>query len=332
MRSGVSGGRLERREGLWVGRFEAMASHCELHVEVEDQILASHLLAVAAEEANRIERKYSRYLPDNPIHAINCASPVIVDEETAGLLDFAGRCHRLSHGRFDVTAGVLRRLWRFDGGDRLPSRRQVKELLPLIGWEKVDWRSPSIALRPGMELDLGGIGKEYAVDRAIALLGGETAAPLLLNFGGDLRVSGARRDGQPWRVAIEDPRGDASRNRFPRRSPTEGRRSGQGDRDLLGRPRHERGQPPLPAAPRRPLLAHTQSTHRLADNERAPLGDRCRAHLHGGRHDRDLRHAARRRGRGLPGRAGGRPLVPALALMARSAARARSSRRPHRSA
>ncbi len=55
-----------------------------------------------------------------------------------------------------------------------------------------------------MEIDFGGIGKEYAVDRALALAESYTRAPVMVNLGGDLRVSGPRRDGTPWYVAIED--------------------------------------------------------------------------------------------------------------------------------
>jgi len=64
-------------------------------------------------------------------------------------------------------------------------------------------------LPEGMEIDFGGIGKEYAVDRVLALLRGQTDAPLLVNFGGDLAVSGPRRDGSAWVVGIEDPGGTA---------------------------------------------------------------------------------------------------------------------------
>jgi thiamine biosynthesis lipoprotein len=198
---------LEKRDATWVGRFDAMASPCELIMEIEDQILAGEMLAAVAAEAGRIERKFSRYLAGNPIDTINGSEgrPVEVDDETADLLDFAERCHGLSQGRFDVTAGVLRRLWRFDGSDRVPSRRQVKELLPLIGWDRLSWRRPWITLVPGMEIDLGGIGKEYAVDRAQGLIAGRTESPCLINFGGDLRVTAPSRSGRPWRVAIEGP-------------------------------------------------------------------------------------------------------------------------------
>ncbi len=197
---------LERRGTLWLGRFAAMAGPCEMQVELKDSILAAELLRSCAEETWRIEEKFSRYRPDNVMAELNAAAgkPWRADAETAKLLDFAARCHALSGGLFDVTAGVLHRVWRFDGSDRLPSRAEVKALLPSVGWEQVDWHSPVLRLEPGMEIDLGGIGKEYAVDRCIDLLGGRTPSPCLVNFGGDLRVSGPRRGGGAWRVVVEN--------------------------------------------------------------------------------------------------------------------------------
>ncbi|HUQ53227.1 MAG TPA: FAD:protein FMN transferase [Gammaproteobacteria bacterium] len=181
-----------------------MASPCEVHVAAGDRALAERILAVAAGEAARIEAKFSRYRRGNVIDAINTAQgrPVVVDDETARLLDYAAQLFELSDGKFDVTSGVLRRAWRFDGSDRLPSRESVAALLPIVGWHKVRWRAPELTLPAGMELDLGGIGKEYAVDRAAALV-----RPLsnrcLVNFGGDLLALGPQADGQPWRVGIE---------------------------------------------------------------------------------------------------------------------------------
>jgi len=206
---------LERGEGVWIGRFAAMASPCEVQLELADAAQAAALARAVAAEALRIEAKYSRYRADSAIARINAAAgaPFAVDAETAGLLDLAARCHALSEGRFDVTAGVLRRAWRFDGSDRLPSRAQVKALLPLVGWQKLRWEPPRLTLPAGMEIDLGGLGKEYAVDRCVALIAACTQAPCLVNFGGDLAVSGPRAAGRPWRVAIEDP----ARAEVPRR-------------------------------------------------------------------------------------------------------------------
>jgi len=181
-----------------------MASTCEVHVDTADREDASRVLGSVTAEAQRIEAKFSRYRADNIVHAINTAAgdPVTVDEETARLIDYAAQLFDLSEGKFDITSGVLRRIWRFDGSDRVPSREQIDGVKRLVGWRRVRWERPVIALEPGMEIDFGGIGKEYAVDRAAAL-----SAPFtercLLNFGGDLRALGPRANGRPWQVGIE---------------------------------------------------------------------------------------------------------------------------------
>jgi thiamine biosynthesis lipoprotein len=181
-----------------------MASPCEVHVAAGERELAERILALAAGEAARIEAKFSRYRRGNVVHAINTAQgrTVRVDDETARLLDYAAQLYDLSDGKFDVTSGVLRRAWRFDGSDRVPSREAVEALLPIVGWDKVHWSAPDITLPDGMEIDLGGIGKEYAVDRAAALVR-PLSSQCLLNFGGDLRALGPHTDGKPWRVGVE---------------------------------------------------------------------------------------------------------------------------------
>lgn len=181
-----------------------MAGPCEVHVAEADRATAERILALAAGEAARIETKFSRYRASNIIAAINTADgrTVVVDPETSGLLDYASRLYELSNGLFDVTSGVLRRAWRFDGSDRVPSHETIAQLLPLVGWDKVRWRPPELTLPPGMEIDLGGIGKEYAVDRAAALVQ-PLSTRCLLNFGGDLLALGPQSGGPPWRVGIE---------------------------------------------------------------------------------------------------------------------------------
>ncbi len=162
--------------------------------------------AIAANEALRIEKKFSRYRNDSVtawIHE-NRGASVDVDEETAALIDFASQCHDLSDGLFDITSGVLRRAWKFDGSDRIPDPATVDRLLPLVGFDKLRWSSPRLLLPAGMELDFGGIGKEYAVDRAYELLAARDSAPFLVNFGGDLRANRPPAHG-PWQVGIERP-------------------------------------------------------------------------------------------------------------------------------
>jgi thiamine biosynthesis lipoprotein len=185
-----------------------MASPCEILSDASDRQTAARLLEIARTEALRIEKKFSRYRDDSVVHAIHASRgrEIEVDPETASLLDFADACHRMTEGRFDVTSGVLRRVWKFDGSDRLPAADAVAAILPLVGWERVLWRSPRLLLPPEMEIDLGGIGKEYAVDRVVTLLAAASDAPILVNFGGDLRASAPRSGAIPWRVGVEDPK------------------------------------------------------------------------------------------------------------------------------
>jgi FAD:protein FMN transferase len=167
---------------------------------------ADAIVQAVADCAWRIEDKFSRYRPGNIVHAINTSggAPVTVDDETANLLDFAAKLTELSQGQFDITSGVLRRAWTFDGGSCVPTQAQIDELLSLIGWRKVEWHRPVLKLRPQMEVDFGGIGKEYAVDTAARVADEMTpGTSVLVNLGGDIAVRNPRRNGEPWRVGIE---------------------------------------------------------------------------------------------------------------------------------
>jgi len=187
------------------GRFHAMGSPCELLSEAPSAIEAEVLTALVANEAWRIEDKFSRYLGGNIIDQINTAEgrPLEVDDETSHLLAFAETLYELSDGAFDITSGVLRQAWTFDGSDRLPTIAEVEKLLTYVGWEKADWDTPILMLPPRMEIDLGGVGKEYAVDRAVLELQATTQTPCLINFGGDLAVTGPPKRRPAWTVGIE---------------------------------------------------------------------------------------------------------------------------------
>ena len=188
-----------------MGRFRAMGGPCEVLAEVADEAEARKLTDTVANCAWRIENKFSRYRADNIIARINTAGgkPVEVDDETANLLDFAALMHRLSDGLFDITSGVLRKAWTFDGGSGLPAQSDIDALLPLVGWPKVRWARPTITLPAGMQIDFGGIGKEYAVDQATQLVTQMSSTAVLVNFGGDLAVTRCRDGGRAWRVGIE---------------------------------------------------------------------------------------------------------------------------------
>lgn len=194
--------------GGYVGRFQAMGGPCEVLIDCDDAGQANEAVRLAADEAWRIEAKFSRYRRDSVVGEINAraGAPVAVDDETASLLAFADRCFELSDGLFDITSGVLRKAWTFDAGARIPAAADIARLLRYVGWGKVSWDSTTVCLPPGMEIDLGGLGKEYAVDRAAALIAGHTSRGALVNFGGDLAITGPRRGDKAWVVGVDDPR------------------------------------------------------------------------------------------------------------------------------
>jgi len=202
---------LERRvtlsltEDAWIGRFQAMGSPCEVVCESPRRSDAAEMCELVADEAWRIEDKFSRYRDDNVVAQINRAADVTVelDDETADLVDFAATLYQLSDKRFDITSGVLRKAWIFDGSDRVPSQREIDTLLARVGWHRVSWQRPRLTLPTGMEIDLGGIGKEYAVDKAVARIRSAGGGPCLINFGGDLASTAMPCRRRCWKVGIE---------------------------------------------------------------------------------------------------------------------------------
>ncbi len=190
---------MQIQQGVFSYSFGAMGTSCALKLFADFQIQADMAAALGMAEVERIEEKYSRYKENSTLSTINrvaCGGTVVVDEETAGLLDYAFACFKKSDGLFDITVGVLRRVWNFSSGS-LPNDDAVKTLLPMIGMDKVIWRSPCLSFAvPGVEMDFGGIGKEYAVDRLANLLTAEGIRHGLIDLGGDLFVLGPHPNGQ----------------------------------------------------------------------------------------------------------------------------------------
>jgi thiamine biosynthesis lipoprotein len=190
--------------------WKAMGSPCELHLHGQDLVAVARVAEAAIAEVARLERKYTRYRDDSLTSRINasagCPRGVRVDDETASLLDYAETCFEQSGGLFDLTSGILRRAWDFHSG-RLPSQAEIEPLLARVGWRRARWERPRFALpTPGMEIDFGGVVKEYAADRVAELCRMAGCHHALIDLGGDLAVVGPHPDGRPWRVGIRDPR------------------------------------------------------------------------------------------------------------------------------
>jgi len=186
-----------------------MGCPCEVLVETDAAAVARCVAGSAMAEARRIDQKFSRYQKGSVIHAIHerHGGAFRVDEETARLLDYGAALWRISDGAFDLTSGVLRHAWSFDNGRVEGHPERIPSLLARVGWRRVGWnpRTREIVLPEGMELDLGGIGKEYAVDRVADWAAANVDCPVLVNFGGDLRAVGPPPAGGAWRVGIDSP-------------------------------------------------------------------------------------------------------------------------------
>lgn len=197
--------------------YRAMGTQITFTAYTRDEALAIAAFEEAAAEFRRIEDLLTVWKPDSEIARINRAAgraPVVVSEETLKLLLEGRRFYEWSDGRFDLSFGALAGLWKFDHDrdDRIPDPKEVKAKLPLVDYRKVriDEKDRSVFLpKEGMRLHLGGLGKGYAVDKAVALLRARGLLDFMVQAGGDLYVAGKKGD-RAFRVGIRDPRGPAS--------------------------------------------------------------------------------------------------------------------------
>ena len=186
-----------------------MGCPCVLHLYAPSRERAESAADAGEAEVERLERKYTRYREESVTSQLNHTagdpSGSEVDDETAALLDYAATAFEQSGGVFDLTSGILRRAWDLRSG-RVPSNDEIRELLRRIGWQRLRWRRPRLVLPvPGMELDFGGIVKEYAADRVVATCRERGILHGLVDLGGDLAVVGPHPDGRAWKIGIRDP-------------------------------------------------------------------------------------------------------------------------------
>lgn len=190
----------------WQHQFSVMGGPAQLLLHSDDRALFELAAEKAEALARHYEQKYSRYRDDSVLMQINRSdgTKISVDDETAAILHFADQAYQISEGLFDVTSGVLRRIWNFSTA-QMPTAKQVTDILPLVSWSKVHWQAPYLTLPIGMELDLGGLVKEYAVDAIADALRALNVRHGLISLAGDIAVIGPPSDKAAWPVAISDP-------------------------------------------------------------------------------------------------------------------------------
>ncbi|XOV81280.1 MAG: FAD:protein FMN transferase [Aestuariibacter sp.] len=193
---------------LYQHTFKAMGSQCsiQLYCETPEQYHAASSASLA--ELERLEAKYSRYRPQSLLSKINEQAgiqAVEIDAETTQLFQYAHVAYAESDGLFDITSGVLRNIWDFNTG-RIPSQQAIEETLDLIGYDRIE-RSANHVFLPtkNMQIDFGGIVKEYAADCLSAIVKKMGINSGLINLAGDIHIVGPLPDGSPWQVGISHP-------------------------------------------------------------------------------------------------------------------------------
>ena len=194
-----------------------MGSTLTLSASTADEVGARVAFDEVFHEFSRLEKLMSTWIADSDVSRINRAAgvrPVPVNGEVREVLTIARQMSEGTGGKFDVTFGALSGLWKFDHDQDnvLPDMHEVRRHLPLIDYRAVqidDTAGTVFLARKGMSLHLGGIGKGYAIDRAAAILRRLGLRHFMVQSGGDIYVAGTK-DGRPWRLAIQDPRGAAN--------------------------------------------------------------------------------------------------------------------------
>jgi thiamine biosynthesis lipoprotein len=192
----------------------AMGSELKLTAWTSDEPIANAAFDAVFAEFDRLDRLMSVWKPESDIVRLNAAAgqhAVPVSPEVMAALQAAHQVSDWTGGKFDVTFGALSDLWKFDHDqdDRIPDHHEVKRRLPLVNYQALvldDKAGTAFLTRTGMRAHLGGIGKGFAVQRAVAILRQHGLRNFMIQAGGDLYVGGRRGD-RPWRLGINDPRG-----------------------------------------------------------------------------------------------------------------------------
>ncbi len=191
-----------------------MATSSTLTVVVPqgEEAAAQKALAKAEATLRRVEALMSAYRDDSEVRRLNHAPArerVTLSPETVEVLRAARRFTELTGGAFDVTAGALFRLWRRCAGEgRLPKREELAAARAASGWTVLELLDDGAVKADELaRVDLGGIAKGYAIDRAIEAMKAAGCVGGLVDVGGDIRCFGAKPGGRPWRIAVRAPAG-----------------------------------------------------------------------------------------------------------------------------
>lgn len=167
-------------------------------------------IEAAFEEMKKVDTLMSTYKENSEVSILNREGENHLSTETLQVIGEAINFSEITGGAFDITCRPLINLWKKAKKEQvIPSPQEIKEALSLVGYEKIKILPEGDVVRfkqKGMQIDLGGIAKGYAVDRAIEALRKNGIRRALVNAGGDLYALGNGPGGEKWKVGIQDPR------------------------------------------------------------------------------------------------------------------------------
>jgi thiamine biosynthesis lipoprotein len=193
---------------------DAMGSTYSISVYGSDRIRMEAAIDAAFDEVRRLDDLLSNYKPDSEWSQVNrnaARQPVKVSAELFQLLQQCVEYSRISEGSFDVTVGPLMKVWGFyKGSGHLPHRPEVIAALAKVGYRNIQMNPADGTvrfLRPGVEMDPGGIGKGYAVDRMVEVLkrNGVTSALVAGSASSIFGLGAPPDEPKGWQVKIKDP-------------------------------------------------------------------------------------------------------------------------------
>jgi len=162
----------------------------------------------AFEALKKVDLLMSTYKEDSEISILNREGKAQVSEETLEVIEDAIKFSNLTDGAFDITCRPLINLWKkAKKEEKLPAEMEIEEAISLVGYQRIILEGNQIRLeKKGMQIDLGGIAKGYAVDKAIEALKKNGIKRALVNAGGDLYALGIDPQGEKWQIGVQDPR------------------------------------------------------------------------------------------------------------------------------
>ena len=187
-----------------------MGTLVEVTVSHSDPDVIQAVTTQAFDEMKRIEQLMSTYIPDSEISRINRAAgkeAIPVSPEVEEVIREGLYWSEQSSGAFDITVEPLVYLWDFDGEKEIiPSENTLRKTASLVNYKDIEVKDHTVQLkRRGMAINVGGLAKGYAVDRAISILRAKVKNGIV-NAGGDLFAFGQKKPQTPWSIGLQHPR------------------------------------------------------------------------------------------------------------------------------